>query len=413
MATSAKTYTFPTDVEGFTAVPGADTTMTWSSATQTLSSQMVGRSKNNTNYWYLTATLSSILGIAATDSVTLFSGLAYDWRCLNAANGGNSTVYAAEITDGTNTVYIGTDNTFSAGTSTATSSSSSVDTSAWGWTGATTVTIYLRNNLVTNTGSTSYITLLRDNVTFTATYSAGGTTYYRTLTMTAAGTFVLSDAVTLGHALPATAVGTPVVSRVASYSRLLAVTATAMPALKKLVSKIMPAVALGLAGVSKGAFKTMTAVATGMAVLTKAIVADIVYHINLAATALGTAGIARSASFFRGLSAAATGVAGMTPSILLAVLVAASGAGSASLSKLIRKSLGFTAQGTAGLGKTVRKTLAVVATVVVDLTAGIVSYVSIQATAVGQVVWAHMKIIYDAAAGIKALIARRRRKRQR
>jgi hypothetical protein len=73
MATQTVTYSYLSGLESFTGVPGAESTMSHDSGngnpSGSLKTVTAGRNKNNTNYWYLDTTWSS-LGVPAGATVT-------------------------------------------------------------------------------------------------------------------------------------------------------------------------------------------------------------------------------------------------------------------------------------------------------------------------------------------------------
>ena len=188
MATTTKTWTFPTDTQSWVATVdtsvGSTTTALWQSADTSvadgsgcLEMNMTSTNKNDINYWEITGTWVSLFAIPGDSVVTEISTPDdYDWRCTVFVRGDATacTTGPFELRNSAGTLQA----TFSAGLlftgtgSWATRSGSTVSVPAAISAAGTTVKLRLNNILATVPGGGPSVILRQDQIVVTINFAS-------------------------------------------------------------------------------------------------------------------------------------------------------------------------------------------------------------------------------------------------
>lgn len=180
MATATKTYNFTGSAEGWswTTVSGTPTSATYNNNRLEYASP-VGRRLAAKGYWSISGTFASIFGINASDTVTGYSGAAFNGACTSYDNmayfyeADVDAVYGAlNINDGTDRIIIPNQSTYTGAPQTHTPS---IDPKIEGLSlpGSTSITLRLYvssgNGNVTTSNATGYV----DDISVSIEYTSG------------------------------------------------------------------------------------------------------------------------------------------------------------------------------------------------------------------------------------------------
>ena len=162
-------------------------------------------------------------------------------------------------------------------------------------------------------------------------------TFYKSLPSTAVGAAVLSAASLFSKALDAVAQGVSSLTKVATYSRLLASVATGITTLTKTATYYLnlagTVIGVGVLATIKTFTKALTAVASGIATLaTQFIAGGQIFYQSLPAIAQGIAGLSRK--FYLTLTSTAAGLASLTKVVTFYRTLIATAIGTALLSTI-------------------------------------------------------------------------------
>ena len=206
-----------------------------------------------------------------------------------------------------------------------------------------------------------------DYIRVTIYYTAGGTTYFQTLTATAIGTGALSRITTYPRTLPAVAIGAPTLVRVNTFLRTLAVTAIGVPTLVRGLFVTLAATAVGATTLAKVKFFTVVLGATAISV---AVISRVITYVQaVPATATGVAVLSRIVTYGQTLAATAAGIPTLVRVATHFITLSATASGQVTIVKGMFKTLAVTAIVQAGVitSYTASRTLSAVATGVAGL----------------------------------------------
>lgn len=175
MTTLALTFTFIADAQGFTATPGAATTMAYDAATGNpagcLSQSITGKNLSNNNKWELITTYEA-LGVPKGSTVTGITSASCTTSC-TAYTTGLSSGTGATFLDGATTVTLASNKTFTGTYVYAGNGQTGIDNTGMSSPSSNSVTIRWSATLATGNSSSANVVLKQDLMAFTITYTTG------------------------------------------------------------------------------------------------------------------------------------------------------------------------------------------------------------------------------------------------